>query len=95
MAGSIVVHLTLLLIVQFCSSKTVNVVLVISEGLVSPDNFEQTGILINGQFPGPPIIVEKGDFLVVRVVNLLNTGFALHMHGILQTGKAIFIKSYT
>lgn len=64
--------------------KVVDTVFIISEGLVSPDNFVQKGILINGQFPGPPITVNKYDTLVVRVVNLLNSTFTLHMHGLHQ-----------
>src|SRR5690348_4383180 len=53
---------------------------------ISPDNFRQKGILTNGQFPGPPIIVQQYSTLIVNVVNKLDEGFTLHFHGIHQHG---------
>lgn len=87
----LVLCLVLALNLELCTCKTVTVPLVISEGAVAPDNYEQTGILINGQFPGPPIVVDKNDIVVLQVVNLLPRGFAMHMHGVLQRGTHINI----
>ncbi|XP_065929832.1 uncharacterized protein [Magallana gigas] len=42
---------------------------------------------INGQIPGPDIVVTEGDMVSVRVHNRLKTeGVAFHWHGILQRG---------
>lgn len=73
-------------ITQTEKTNDVLVTFVISEGFVEPDNFRQKGILINGMFPGPPLIVNKGDSLIIEVRNYLTSGFTLHLHGILQKG---------
>ncbi|XP_069130310.1 uncharacterized protein [Argopecten irradians] len=43
--------------------------------------------VINGQFPGPPVVVYEGQQVVVRVKNeLLNEGVTIHWHGQYQRG---------
>ncbi|KAI9026445.1 multicopper oxidase-domain-containing protein [Phycomyces nitens] len=46
-------------------------------------------ILANGQFPGPPIYVTKGDDVVITVNNHMDTDSptAIHYHGIRQYGS--------
>jgi len=45
-------------------------------------------ILVNGQFPGPPIIANFGDMIEVTVVNSLDDeGTAIHWHGMSQWGN--------
>ncbi|NGQ96891.1 multicopper oxidase family protein [Brevibacillus sp. SYP-B805] len=37
----------------------------------------------NGQFPGPPLVVNKGDLVEVKLVNIdINQGVTLHWHGV-------------
>ncbi|BAD81743.1 putative laccase LAC5-6 [Oryza sativa Japonica Group] len=39
---------------------------------------------VNGQFPGPKLVVREGDRLVVKVHNHMNYNVSFHWHGILQ-----------
>ncbi|KAJ5949821.1 extracellular dihydrogeodin oxidase/laccase [Penicillium verhagenii] len=51
----------------------------------APDGVELPLQLINGSFPGPTIIADWGDTVVVHVTNSLqNNGSGLHFHGIRQ-----------
>ncbi|KAL3444611.1 extracellular dihydrogeodin oxidase/laccase [Aspergillus insuetus] len=51
----------------------------------SPDGVEMPVQLINGSFPGPTIIADWGDTVVVHVTNSLQSnGTGLHFHGIRQ-----------
>ncbi|CAG8685777.1 2839_t:CDS:2, partial [Dentiscutata erythropus] len=52
----------------------------------APDGFKRKMFLINGQFPGPVIECNKGDFLVINVENCLNEDTTIHSHGIFQRG---------
>ncbi|KAF2084141.1 multicopper oxidase [Saccharata proteae CBS 121410] len=52
---------------------------------ISPDGVQKLGLLINGQYPGPTIEANWGDWIEVTVHNqLTNEGTALHWHGLLQ-----------
>jgi FtsP/CotA-like multicopper oxidase with cupredoxin domain len=47
----------------------------------------KNGITINGQFPGPLIEANWGDWIEVKVTNqLTDEGTSIHWHGILQKG---------
>ncbi|KAE8347201.1 hypothetical protein BDV24DRAFT_173116 [Aspergillus arachidicola] len=51
----------------------------------APDGVELPVQLINGSFPGPTIIADWGDTVVVHVTNALQAnGTGLHFHGIRQ-----------
>ncbi|KAJ5594712.1 uncharacterized protein N7459_000920 [Penicillium hispanicum] len=51
----------------------------------APDGVEMPVQLINGSFPGPTIIADWGDTVVVHVKNSLQSnGTGLHFHGIRQ-----------
>ncbi|CAI7599130.1 unnamed protein product [Penicillium crustosum] len=51
----------------------------------APDGVEMPVQLINGSFPGPTIIADWGDTVVVHFTNSLqNNGSGLHFHGIRQ-----------
>ncbi|KAF3454850.1 hypothetical protein FNV43_RR05298 [Rhamnella rubrinervis] len=41
-------------------------------------------LTINGQFPGPALIVRNGDSLVIKVVNSARENITVHWHGIRQ-----------
>ena len=55
----------------------------------NPDGqFDRPVIGINGQWPIPQIDVNKGDRLVVNVLNQLgNQSTGIHFHGIFQNGS--------
>nr|XP_019710633.1 L-ascorbate oxidase isoform X2 [Elaeis guineensis] len=57
----------------------------------SPDCFKKLAITINGRTPGPTIIAEQGDTVVIDVKNALFTeNLAIHWHGIRQIGTPWF-----
>ncbi|KAJ2974397.1 hypothetical protein NUW58_g8671 [Xylaria curta] len=61
----------------------------ISRGVIAPDGYEKSVILVNGQFPGPLIEANWGDYIEVTVHNNIleepQEGTAIHWHGFLQT----------
>ncbi|KAL6502605.1 hypothetical protein OROHE_024258 [Orobanche hederae] len=55
----------------------------------SPDCYKKLAITINGRTPGPSIVAERGDTVVVELKNsLLTENVAIHWHGIRQIGTA-------
>ncbi|KAI3528810.1 multicopper oxidase [Colletotrichum filicis] len=57
----------------------------VENGTAAPDGYEMPVQLINGSFPGPTIIADWGDTVVVHLKNSLQTnGTGLHFHGIRQ-----------
>ncbi|XP_051117912.1 L-ascorbate oxidase-like [Andrographis paniculata] len=53
----------------------------------SPDCFKKLAITINGATPGPTIVADQGDTVVVELKNsLLTENVAIHWHGIRQIG---------
>lgn len=61
----------------------------ISRAVLSPDGVARDMILINGQFPGPLIQANWGDWVEVTVTNNIQApeeGTSLHWHGLLQAG---------
>lgn len=63
----------------------------ISAKTIAPDGVEKPGIVVNGQFPGPLIEANWGDWIEVTVTNLLESdGTSLHWHGFLQVGTPYY-----
>jgi FtsP/CotA-like multicopper oxidase with cupredoxin domain len=64
---------------------------IITESTICPDNYPQTGYLINGVGPpGPEIRVKKHSILLVTITNNLprpDQGITFHFHGIHQRGS--------
>ncbi|KAI9228012.1 MAG: Cupredoxin [Piptocephalis tieghemiana] len=58
----------------------------ISEFPASPDGYSRNIYGINGQYPGPPIVMNKGDKALVRVENHLHVPTSIHFHGMYQRG---------
>lgn len=59
----------------------------IERGVIAPDGYQKSVILINGQFPGPQIEANWGDMVEVEVHNQITgpeEGTSLHWHGLLQ-----------
>ncbi|RKP15083.1 Cupredoxin, partial [Piptocephalis cylindrospora] len=59
---------------------------VISEIIAAPDGYSRAIYAINGQYPGPPIVVNKGDKAIIQVTNELPVPTSLHVHGMFQRG---------
>ncbi|KAL8792760.1 MAG: hypothetical protein Q9195_004647 [Heterodermia aff. obscurata] len=61
---------------------------VVSRAQLAPDGYQKNMILVNGQFPGPLIQANWGDYIEVEVTNNIDgpkEGTSLHWHGLLQT----------
>ncbi|KAL9080547.1 MAG: hypothetical protein Q9157_000689 [Trypethelium eluteriae] len=59
----------------------------ISNQTISPDGVPVSGIVVNGQFPGPTIEANWGDWVEVTVTNNLpDEGTTVHWHGLLLKG---------
>jgi FtsP/CotA-like multicopper oxidase with cupredoxin domain len=59
----------------------------LQETTVAPDGYSRTALTINGTIPGPTIIADWGDTVVVHVTNSLSSwenGTSIHFHGIRQ-----------
>lgn len=59
---------------------------VISDITANPDGVFRPMMVINGQFPGPMIVCNRGDTVVVNVVNEAKNSTAIHWHGLFQNG---------
>lgn len=46
----------------------------------------RTMLLINGQYPGPLIRLNRGDRLLVNVTNQMSNATTVHWHGLFQNG---------
>ncbi|OQE38914.1 hypothetical protein PENCOP_c007G01199 [Penicillium coprophilum] len=62
--------------------------LTLTWGTEAPDGVERQQALINGQFPGPPLIFDEGDNVEVTVNNFLPFNTTMHWHGIEQQGTS-------
>ncbi|EOA90070.1 uncharacterized protein SETTUDRAFT_103216 [Exserohilum turcica Et28A] len=52
---------------------------------IAPDGVTRNGLTVNGQFPGPLIEANWGDWILWRVTNdLTDEGTTLHAHGLFQ-----------
>ena len=55
---------------------------------LAPDGYERQVLAFNGTIPGPAIIADWGDDLVIHVTNNMeNNGTSIHWHGIRQLGS--------
>ncbi|KAF3920561.1 Laccase-2 [Dactylellina cionopaga] len=60
----------------------------ITNGYIAPDGYNVSKMLVNGQYPGPPLEGNWGDTFEITVHNKLSNGngTALHFHGVQQLG---------
>jgi FtsP/CotA-like multicopper oxidase with cupredoxin domain len=59
----------------------------VAPGVLAPDGYEHEMLLINGQYPGPLIEANWGDWVEITVTNSLDSkheGTAIHWHGLRQ-----------
>nr|ABM21603.1 laccase 2 [Sclerotinia minor] len=60
----------------------------VENSTITPDGYTRSAMTINGTVPGPAIIADWGDNLVIHVTNnLQHNGTAIHFHGIRQKGS--------
>ncbi|KAH8708530.1 laccase-1 precursor [Phaeosphaeriaceae sp. PMI808] len=53
---------------------------------IAPDGVPRNGLTINGQYPGPLVEANWGDWILFKVTNdLTDEGTSLHAHGLFQT----------
>ncbi|KAI9230950.1 MAG: Cupredoxin, partial [Piptocephalis tieghemiana] len=58
----------------------------ISQFPAAPDGYTREIYGVNGQYPGPPIILNKGDRASIRVKNNIEFPTSIHAHGMHQRG---------
>ena len=59
----------------------------ITRDVIAPDGYQKPVLLVNGQFPGPLIEANWGDYIEVKVNNNIvedEEGTSMHWHGFLQ-----------
>jgi FtsP/CotA-like multicopper oxidase with cupredoxin domain len=47
----------------------------------APDGYERDMIFINGKYPGPPLVIQQGDWVEIEVVNNMPFNSSIHYHG--------------
>ena len=70
-------------------TNTTNATAIPMENVITADGFEKPRLVtvVNGQLPGPDIVVYKGQRVVVNVKNnLRNDAVTIHWHGLHQPG---------
>lgn len=60
----------------------------------APDGIERIVLAVNGSIPGPTIIADWGDEVVIHVTNsMTNNGSTIHWHGIRQNFTNVSLQS--
>jgi hypothetical protein len=57
---------------------------------LAPDGFVRSVVTSNDQYPGPMIRANKGDRILIYVINNLNDSTTIHWHGIFQHGTTYY-----
>ncbi|KAF7194681.1 Laccase-2 [Pseudocercospora fuligena] len=67
------------------TGKTVEYWFELQNVTIAPDGTARQALTVNGSIPGPTIIADWGDTVVIHLTNsLTNNGSSLHFHGIRQ-----------
>ncbi|KAK4220959.1 multicopper oxidase-domain-containing protein [Podospora fimiseda] len=62
----------------------------VQQGPCAPDGHQRTCMTFNGTIPGPTLIADWGDNLIIHVTNNLpQNGTSIHWHGIRQFGNSL------
>ena len=64
-------------------------------GRGSPDGFERDMIYINGQFPGPLLEIQQGDWVEITVVNKMPFNTTIHAHGKCSPAQSMHVRPLT
>ena len=68
--------------IEIKNYKTFN--LVLRNETKSPDGFSRYVYTINNQFPGPELIVDKGDTIRINITNYIGKPTSIHVHGMIH-----------
>ena len=86
MTRMFVLFASTLLLAQ-CLAKTVTYNFNLTWVMANPDGLAERKVIgVNGTWPLPTIEVDKGDRLVVNMVNSLDRSASMHFHGMFQNG---------
>jgi len=58
--------------------------------IAAPDGMSRSILAVNGQFPGPAIVVDRGDIIQINVRNQFSQPTSLHCHGLEQRGTPFY-----
>jgi len=73
------------------TGRTVEYWLSVQQGPCAPDGVARTCMTFNGTVPGPTIIADWGDTLVIHVTNnMVSNGTAIHWHGLRQLSSVVY-----
>jgi FtsP/CotA-like multicopper oxidase with cupredoxin domain len=64
-----------------CLAGTSYFKLELTWGQGAPDGHERGMIFINGQYPGPLLDIQQGDWVEIEVRNLMPWNTTIHAHG--------------
>jgi FtsP/CotA-like multicopper oxidase with cupredoxin domain len=73
---------TLALLVTLAHGARVHFDLDLTWKVGAPNGQERQMVFVNGQFPGPPMVLDQGDDVTVTVTNHLPFNTSVHFHGI-------------
>jgi FtsP/CotA-like multicopper oxidase with cupredoxin domain len=62
-------------------------------GRGAPDGHERGMIFINGQYPGPLLDIQQGDWVEIEVRNRMPFNSTIHAHGILPAISSIILEA--
>ncbi|KAK4161874.1 laccase-2 [Cladorrhinum sp. PSN259] len=72
------------------TGRTREIWLSVQEGPCAPDGYQRTCMTFNGTVPGPTIIADWGDNLIIHVTNNMESnGTSIHWHGIRMFGTSL------
>ncbi|CAG8702007.1 5320_t:CDS:2, partial [Cetraspora pellucida] len=57
---------------------------ILNQTTLSPDGVPRTVWTVNGQYPGPMVVANVGDQIILNVTNQLGEPSSIHSHGIVQ-----------
>ncbi|CAG8504340.1 2475_t:CDS:2 [Cetraspora pellucida] len=57
---------------------------ILNQTTLSPDGVPRLVWTVNGQYPGPMVVANVGDQIILNVTNLLGEPSSIHSHGIVQ-----------
>ncbi|KAJ2664726.1 ferroxidase fet3 [Coemansia sp. RSA 1200] len=82
-------QIALLAILGLCLATRVEVNWDVGYVTVNRDgHYTKRAIGVNGRLPVPPVYINRGDTLVLRVYNSLDVPTAIHAHGLFHNGTA-------
>ncbi|KAF2465641.1 uncharacterized protein BDR25DRAFT_295302 [Lindgomyces ingoldianus] len=71
-------------LVVYAFAKDCHFTLELTWKIGAPDGYEREMIFINGQFPGPTLEIDQGDWVEIVVQNNMPYNSTIHYHGIEQ-----------